>query len=133
MTIDKHPCCKTTQKQASLRSYLAAILAVFLACLCCSLPLLPLMLGLSGSSSLLGLTKYHQLFDVFGSLIVLGSVAYIWHEHKATEQSVYKSRRFWTCLVITFAMYGGMTFVVKQLIFPKIYPMSSTMHIHENH
>lgn len=131
---EKHSCCKTSQERASLRSYLAATIAIFLACVCCSLPLLPLMLGLSGSSSFFSLTKYHKLFDIFGLLILLGSILYIWHEHKVVEKSVYKSRRFWICVIVTFAMYGGMTLVVKKIIFPKIYPLASHLfHSHENH
>lgn len=128
----EHACCRKTLERKTLRSYATAVLAVFLACLCCSLPLIPLMLGLSAGSSLLTLTKYHALFEILGGVIVFGSVIYIWHEHKSTEKSVFKSKQFWTCLLFTFAMYAGMSFVVKQVVAPKLEAGSGQGSIHEH-
>lgn len=45
---ESHSCCKKTQQRKTLLSYAAGAIAAFLACLCCSLPLIPIMLGLSG-------------------------------------------------------------------------------------
>lgn len=85
-TNNEHSCCKKTQEHKTLRSYTVSAIAVFLACLCCSLPLIPLMLGLSAGSSLLSLTKHHLAFDVLGAMILFGSVVYIWHEHKSAGE-----------------------------------------------
>ena len=113
---DPHSSCKKTQKNKTLRSYLAGIIAAFLACLCCSLPLVPLMLGISAGSSLMSLTKYHLLFDIFGVIILLGSLVYIWREHKSEEKSKFRNARFWTCVVATFAMYAAMNVFLKQIV-----------------
>jgi hypothetical protein len=96
-----HSCCKKkAEKRKTLLSYFAAALAAFLACLCCSIPLIPLMLGLSAGSSLVSLTKHHVLFDLLGGLMLLGSLVWIWREHKTAETSVWRNRQFWTCLVV---------------------------------
>lgn len=113
---DLHSCCKKTQHTRTVRSYMAGIVAAFLACLCCSLPLIPLMLGISAGSSLLSLTKHHLLFDTFGVLILFGSLVYIWHEHKSEEKSAFKNRKFWTCLIVTFTMYAAMNVFFKQVV-----------------
>lgn len=128
-----HSCCKKTGERKTLLSYLAAVLAAFLACLCCSIPLIPLMLGLSAGSSLLSLTKHHKLFDVLGGLILLGSLVWIWREHKTAERSIWRNRQFWTCLVVTFAMYGVMNVVVKQVVAPNLASMAGQTNIHQHH
>ncbi len=125
-----HSCCKKSQKRKTLLSYLAAILAAFLACLCCSIPLIPLMLGLSAGSSLVSLTKNHMLFDLLGGLMLLGSLVWIWREHKEAEKSVWRNRQFWTCLVVTFTMYAAMNFVVKQIVASKLTSVSGHSHEH---
>lgn len=129
----EHSCCKTTQERRTLRSYLVGIVAAFLACLCCSLPLIPLMLGISAGSSLLSLTKYHLLFDVLGALILLGSLVYIWHEHKSAETSVLKNKKFWTCLVVTFVMYAAMNVVLKQVIGRELGALTGQANTHVHH
>jgi hypothetical protein len=129
---DTHSCCKKLQQEKTLRSYVAAFVAAFLACLCCSLPLIPLMLGLSAGSSFLSLTKYHLLFDITGGLILLASLIYIWREHQSSEKPAWKSVQFWTCLLVTFIMYGAMTLVVKYVIAPRI-PASAHVTFHDHH
>lgn len=126
-------CCKKTQQERTLRSYLAGIVAAFLACLCCSLPLIPLMLGISASSSLLTLTKHHLLFDTFGIVILLGSLVYIWHEHRLEEKSAFMNRKFWTCLIVTFAMYSGMNVFLKQVVSHELAARADQTNIHVHH
>jgi len=128
-----HSCCKNNKKGKTLRSYTAGIVAAFLACLCCSLPLIPLILGISAGTSLLSLTKYHLLFDILGALIILGSLVYIWHEHKSAETSVLKNKQFWTCLVVTFAMYAAMNMVLKQVIGRELAARTGQTNIHLLH
>lgn len=127
-----HSCCKRTEQRKTILSYLAAAIAAFLACLCCSLPLIPLMLGLSAGSSFLTLTKHHLVFDILGGVILLGSLLYIWHEHNASDKSAFKKPQFWTCLVITFTMYTAMSFVIKHIVLPKV-AGASEYSIHEHH
>lgn len=89
------------------------------------------MIGLSTGSTLLGLTKYHLLFDIVGGLILLGSLIYIWHEHESSEKSAWKNAKFWTCLVVTFAMYGAMSFVIKYVVAPRLgISIQGSMHDH---
>jgi len=130
---DRHSCCKKTQQARTIRSYLAGIVAAFLACLCCSLPLIPLMLGISAGSSLLSLTKHHLLFDTFGVLILLGSLIYIWREHKSEEKSAFKNRKFWTCLIVTFAMYAAMNVFLKQVVGHELAVRTGQTNIHVHH
>ena len=124
-----HSCCKKTDEHKTWRSY---AIAVFLACLCCSLPLIPLMLGLSAASSWLSLTKYHLLFDILGVIILYGTLIYIWREHKSTNKSVLKSKQFWTCLLVTFGMYAAMSFLVKQVMPPKLPVQAGQGNIHDH-
>jgi hypothetical protein len=77
-------------------------------------------------------TKYHALFDLLGGLMLLGSLVWIWREHKTAETSVWRNRQFWTCLVITFAMYATMSFVVKNIVVPKLTSGSGHMFSHEH-
>lgn len=130
---DRHSCCKQTQQARTFRTYLAGIVAAFLACLCCSLPLIPLMLGISAGSSLMSLTKHHLLFDIFGVLILLGSLVYIWREHKSEEKSVFKNRKFWTCLIVTFAMYAAMNVLLKQVVGHELAVRAGQTNIHAHH
>lgn len=127
-----HSCCKKEEHRKTLRSYCAAVVAAFLACLCCSLPLIPLMLGLSAGSSLLSLTKYHLLFDIVRVLILLGSLIYIWREHQSSEKSALKNVQFWVCLLVTFAMYGSMTWFVQNIVAPRVSTSAPGM-LHEHH
>lgn len=128
-----HACCKKTERKKSLWSYLAAVLSAVLACLCCSVPLIPLMLGLSAGSTFLSLTRHHLLFDALGGLMLLGSLIWIWREHKMGEQSVWKNKQFWKCLVLTFAMYGIMSTFIKQVIFPKLAVLAGEKAVHQYH
>lgn len=81
-------------------------------------------------SSFLSLTKYHLLFDIFGVLILFGSLVYIWHEHKLSETSVLKNKKFWTCLFVTFAMYAAMNMVLKQVISRELSARTGQSNIH---
>ncbi len=130
---ESHSCCKKTQQRKTLLSYAAGSIAAFLACLCCSLPLIPIMLGLSAGSSFLSLTKHHLLFDTLGAVILFGSLIYIWHEHKSAEKSVWKNKQFWTCLVITFAMYAAMNVFLKQVVGHELAVRTGQTNIHVHH
>lgn len=131
--VSAHSCCKKTERKKTLFSYLAAVLSAFFACLCCSVPLIPLMLGLSAGSTFLNLTRYHLFFDLLGGLMLLGSLIWIWREHKMKEQSSWRNKQFWKCLILTFAMYGAMSTVIKQIILPKIAVMTGENAIHLQH
>ncbi|MBP6743853.1 hypothetical protein KBI23_00830 [bacterium] len=126
-------CCKRTDRKKTLLSYLAAVVTAFFACLCCSVPLIALMLGVSGGSAFLGLTKHHLLFDLLGGIMVFGSLVWIWRERKPEERSVWRSKQFWTCFVFTFTMYGAMSLVLKQIILPKFASMTGEKNFHEHH
>lgn len=130
---DDNSCCKRSGRAKTLWSYFAAVASAFLACLCCSLPLIPLMLGLSAGSTFLSLTKQHVFFDVSGGLLLFGSLVWLWREHKTEEKSVWKNRQFWTCLILTFTMYGVMNTIVKQSLLPKISAIAGEKAIHPQH
>lgn len=115
-----HAGCHERKQQKTLGSYLTGFGAAFLACVCCLVPLIPLMLGLSGGSLLLSLSKYHVLFDVLGGLILLAALLYIWHEHKAGGMSAFRSKEFLLCLVVTILMYGSMNILIKNFVVPKL-------------
>lgn len=91
------------------------------------------MLGISAGSSLMSLTKHHLLFDIFGVLILLGSLVYIWREHKSEEKSVFKNRKFWTCLIVTFAMYAAMNVLLKQVVGHELAVRAGQTNIHAHH
>ncbi|MBX9939970.1 MAG: hypothetical protein K2Y32_11990 [Candidatus Obscuribacterales bacterium] len=131
--VGAHACCKRAERKKSLWSYFAAVLSAFLACLCCSVPLIPLMLGLSAGSTFLSLMRHHLIFDVLGGLMLLGSLIWIWREHKMGEQSVWKNKQFWTCLVLTFLMYGIMNTFIKHVIFPKLATLAGEKTVHQHH
>lgn len=122
------PTCSKNTAHRTVRSYLAGAVAAILACLCCSLPLIPLMLGLSASSSLLGLNKYHAVFDVLGAVILFASLVYIWRRHKGAEIPFFRNKQFWACAVMSFLMYGGMSYVIKSEVAPRLLGSQATVH-----
>lgn len=134
-----HSCCqKEAQKKPgkesswkSLRSSTFGAIAAFAACLCCSLPLIPLMVGLSGAEALkdqLGL--YHQSFEVAAFIILVGACGYMWRQHRKADKPLYS---FVLQVVATFSMYVAMTFVMKEIVAPAIFHRNGLSMTHNSH
>lgn len=81
----------------------------------------------------MSLTKHHLLFDIFGVLILLGNLVYIWHEHKEEEKSAFKNTKFWTCLIVTFSMYAAMNVLLKQVVGHELAVRTGQTNIHAHH
>jgi hypothetical protein len=72
-----------------LQYYLLSFLAAFIACLCCSLPLLALALGLAGASGIKGyMGKYHDLYQFAAVSILLGACVFMWLQKKKGRMSL---------------------------------------------
>lgn len=130
---EKHSCCKKSLQRPTLRSYAAGLLAASLACLCCSIPLIFLILGLSTTSSFLNLHKYHAMFDTVSGITLFAGLIYIWRKHNSKEKSFFKSKEFWFCLITVFFMYGAVSLAIKTLVSPIVSSASNSTNIHEDH
>lgn len=119
------------RQEKSLKSYIVGGLAAFIACLCCSLPLIPLMLGLSGAVAFKDqLGSYHWAFDVLGVAVLLGACCYMWRDHRKSGKPVHS---FVLVAVTTLLMYAAMTFVMKQVVAPILLGTSAHAALHNNH
>ncbi|MBX9688622.1 MAG: hypothetical protein K2X27_18075 [Candidatus Obscuribacterales bacterium] len=134
-----HSCCEEKkQEQAGIekkrrapRSYVTGAVAAFLACLCCSLPLIPLMIGLGGVTIFKEqLGQYHLVFEVGAILILLTACGYMWKEHQRSGKALHS---FALQVAVTFAMYGVMTFAMQAFLAPILLGSSeSQMKIHKH-
>lgn len=138
---EDHSCCENPPQEAhvqkhigevrSLKSYAAGAMAAFLACLCCSLPLIPLMLGLSGALAFKEqLGAYHQAFEAGAVVILLAACVHMWNRHKQSGRPI---RSFLVHVAVTFAMYGLMTFVMNQFLAPVLAGKNVHSGVHGNH
>lgn len=134
---EDHSCCQKQQSGEgqpaikSLKSYLVGIGAALLACLCCSLALIPLMLGFSGLLSFKEqLADYHQFLEAAAIVILVGACAYMWRDHKKAGKS---PGSFVLHVMVTLGMYGLMTFVMNQWVAAAL--SGETVHsgVHGNH
>lgn len=137
---EDHSCCHKelpkgeSRAQAatkSLRSYLVGLGAAFLACLCCSLALIPLMLGLSGGLLLKEqLGPYHTLFEAAAVIMLIGACVYTWQDHKKSGKSL---NSLIMHVAVTLGMYGLMTFVMNQWVAPVLSGEAEHVRVHGNH
>lgn len=116
-------CCPAPQKsEKSNRTGLAALVvgigAAVLASLCCVGPLLAVVLGVSGAVALAGLGKYHLYFLAAAVLLLVGGVVYIWRKQKCCATTGSQQKKFWTPLLVTFAVFGLLTLGVNQFLIP---------------
>lgn len=137
---EDHSCCHNelpkgeSSAQAatkSLKSYLVGVGAAFLACLCCSLALIPLMLGLSGAlifKEQLG--PYHTFFEAAAVIMLVGACVYMWKDHKKSGKSL---KSLIMHIVVTLGMYGLMTFVMNQWVAPALSGETEHLGVHGNH
>lgn len=136
---EDHSCChkeipKGERAQAatkSLRSYLVGLGAAFLACLCCSLALIPLMLGLSGGLLLKEhIGSYHTLFEVAAVIILVCACVFMWKDHKKSGRSLLSLIMH---IAVTLGMYVLMTFVMNQWVAPALSGETDNLGAHGNH
>lgn len=137
---EDHSCCheelpkggsRTEVAGKSLSSYLVGAGAAFLACLCCSLALIPLMFGLSGGllfKEQLG--PYHTLFEAAAVIMLVGACVYMWKDHKKSGKSLSSLTMH---IVVTLGMYGLMTFVMNQWVAPALSGEAEHLGAHGNH
>jgi hypothetical protein len=132
-----HSCCQTDAKKPAespgkpLKSYALGVMAAVVACVCCYLPLIPLMLGLSGASVINDqLRPYHLAFEVTGMMILLGACGYMWSQHRKSGRPLHS---FWLLIVVTFAMYGLLTFIMKKVVAPTFLSTGWHPATHDSH
>jgi chromate transport protein ChrA len=122
---DEHACCRqeavserTVKARKSLKSYIVGGVAAVVACLCCFLPLIPLMLGLSGALSFKEqLGPYQWTFEVLAVSVIVGACCYMWKEHRKSGKSW---RSFILVVLATIVMYALMSFVMRELLVPAV-------------
>lgn len=90
-------------------------LAAAAACLCCSLPLIPLMVGLSAGSLLMPPTQAPWLFDALGWAVLLVAFLRIWRRHRQGSKDIRTDGQFWLRLAVTAAVFATMTTTVHWL------------------
>lgn len=135
---EDHSCCLAGQGtnaiqagHKSVKSYVVSATAAFIACLCCSIPLLLVLLGFSGAQALkeqFGL--YHLAFDILSVAILLGACCYLWQEHRKSGKPL---RSFVLLVGTTVLLYGLMTFTLKQVVMPILLGASAHTVPHGNH
>ncbi len=118
-------------KKKDLRSYLLGMVAAFIACLCCSLPLIPLILGLSGASLYREqLGQYHQLFEIVAIVVLIVACVFMWRRHREAKKPL---SSFLLQVAFTLAMYGAMSFAMQQFLAPLLWGSSAKSTTHTNH
>jgi chromate transport protein ChrA len=135
---EDHSCCQKDEEKADeskrvkpLHSYVVGAVAAFVACLCCSVPLLLVLLGFSGAMALKeSLSLYHWAFDVIGVAILLGACWYLWQVHRKSRKPL---RSFVLLVGMTVILYGLMTFTLKQVVMPILLGTSAHAIPHGNH
>jgi len=122
---------KSSSADKGLQYYLLSFLAAFIACLCCSLPLLALALGLAGASGIKGyMGKYHDLYQFAAVSILLGACVFMWLQKKKGRMSL-KGCLFQVALV--FSMYGVMVVVMERVLTPWFTEKGISVKMHGNH
>lgn len=125
----EHKEINASAKQAGIRSYLLGAVAAFISCLCCSLPLIPLILGLSGAISLRDqLGNYHWLFEIASIIILIAACLFMWRRNRKHSKPL-KSLLFQIAFTLT--MYFSMNFIMQKLIVPAfIGEVANSAHAH---
>ena len=122
---------KSSSSEKGLQYYLVSLLAAFIACLCCSLPLLALAFGLAGASSLREhMGKYHELYQVAAVIILLGACVFMWLQKKKGRMS---PKGFLLQVTFVFLMYGVMTVVMERVLTPWFTEKITGAKEHGNH
>ncbi|MBX3076758.1 hypothetical protein KF913_22800 [Candidatus Obscuribacterales bacterium] len=124
-----HKETNASAKQAGIRSYLIGAVAAFISCLCCSLPLIPLILGLSGATSLREqLGKYHSLFEIASILILVSACLFMWKRNRKHNKPL---KSLLLQIAFTLTMYFSMNVIMQKLIVPAfIGEMENSAHAH---
>ncbi len=137
MNTDHSSCDKapksdmTLGKKKDLRSYLLGFIAAFIACLCCSLPLIPLILGLSGASLFKEqLGQYHKYFEIAAVMVLIAACIFMWRRHRATKKAL---SSFLLQVAFTLAMYGTMSFAMQKFVTPLLWGSGANSTTHANH
>lgn len=122
---------KSSSADKGLQYYLLSFLAAFIACLCCSLPLLALALGLAGASGIKGyMGKYHDLYQFAAMSILLGACVFMWLQKKKGRMSL---KGFLLQVALVFSMYGVMTVVGEKVLIPWLSEKVTDTTEHGNH
>lgn len=142
-----HECCHDTSENSSsrqgddssviagtallsrVRSYVSGITAAILACICCCLPVVLIAFGVASINSLTWFQNYHLYFRVFGWLVMLIAVFFMWHQHRRAGIHILKDKHFWTPLICMIVVYSGMTYVLETLVAPQ-FPQAHDLHDH---
>lgn len=133
---DDHSSCGLDHKEtnppakAGIRSYIVGAVAAFISCLCCSLPLIPLVLGLSGASSLREqLGKYHSLFEIASIMILIAACLFMWKRNRKHNKPL---KSLLMQIAFTLTMYFAMSVIMQRLIVPAfIGEMETSTHWHQ--
>jgi chromate transport protein ChrA len=117
-------------KQAGFRSYLLGAVAAFISCLCCSLPLIPLILGLSGATSLREqLGNYHWLFEIVSIMILIAACLFMWKRNRKHNKPL---KSLLLQIAFTLTMYFSMTVIMQKLIVPAFFgDLENSVHAHQ--
>jgi len=89
------------------------------------------MLGLSGAAVLADqLDQYHQSFDVTAMIILLAACSYMWRQHRKSGSPPHS---FGLQVAVTFAIYGLMMFVMKEVGALTFFSTSGHPAAHDSH
>lgn len=125
-----HQETNASANQAGIRSYFVGAVAAFISCLCCSLPLIPLIIGLSGATSLRDqLGKYHLLFEIASILILTTACLFMWIRNRKHEKPL---KSLVLQITFTLTMYFSMNAIMQKLIVPAFFgDMEKSVHVHQ--
>ena len=123
MKENKHSSCESSTCKSGysvghkrIRHYLLSLSAAILACLCCSIPLLGIAVGLAGASSIYQyFGNNHPAFQVLAIAILLGTSLFMWVQKKKGKMS---GKGFLLQVVILLSMYGLMTAFMQGIFSP---------------
>jgi arginine exporter protein ArgO len=103
---------KSAGKKTALTSYASSLFASFIACLCCSLPLLALVTGVAGAEVLMNkMERYPYVFDGAGILVLVFAGARLW---KQKRRGLISSKGFWTQVLVIILLYSAMTLILRR-------------------
>lgn len=125
-----HKETNASAKQAGIRSYLLGVVAAFISCLCCSLPLIPLILGLSGASSLREqLGNYHWLFEIISIMVLIAACLFMWKRNRKHNKPL---KNLLLQMACTLTMYFSMNVIMQNLIVPAVFgEVENSVHAHQ--
>ena len=117
MTHNEHSSCEAMPKPSSqnrgFRYCLVSLLAALIACLCCSVPLLAVAIGLAGASSLNEyFGKNHGAFQALAVTILLATSGFMWFQKTKGKMS---TKGFFLQVAIVLSMYGMMTVLMEKM------------------